>query len=189
MNDALNIYKDNETVISIHGYTYPVSGNLPETFFLRGADCWGWATWKRGWALFNSDATKLLKLIKDKKLENIFNFDGGYDYMDLLRSQAQGKNDSWAVRWYASAFLENKLTLYPGVSLINNIGVDGTGVHCGSTIYYDCEVSKHPIEIKDIAVTDNKEVRRLVGEYLRNMKYPIVNRIKNKIRRIYNKYY
>jgi GT2 family glycosyltransferase len=52
MNDALNTYEQDERVISVHGYTYPVDEPLPETFFLRGADCWGWATWKRGWELF-----------------------------------------------------------------------------------------------------------------------------------------
>ena len=44
MNDGLNYYRDEEQVISIHGYIYPFDAKLPETFFLRGADCWGWAT-------------------------------------------------------------------------------------------------------------------------------------------------
>ena len=30
--------------------------NIPETFFVKGADCWGWATWKRGWDLFELDS-------------------------------------------------------------------------------------------------------------------------------------
>ena len=28
---------------------------------IKGADCWGWATWKRGWDLFCSDGKYLLK--------------------------------------------------------------------------------------------------------------------------------
>ena len=48
MNDALEIYKDENKVICIHGYIYPIKSELPETFFIKGADCWGWATWKRG---------------------------------------------------------------------------------------------------------------------------------------------
>lgn len=51
MNDSLEMYKDEDKVISIHGYMYPVKEKLPETFFLQGADCWGWATWKRGYYL------------------------------------------------------------------------------------------------------------------------------------------
>ena len=183
MNDALNIYRHNDTVISIHGYVYPFTSKLPETFFLRGADCWGWATWDRGWNLFEPSGNKLLHELKEKNMMKQFNYNGAFNNIKMLNER-----DSWCIRWHASAFLKNKLTLYPGVSLVNNIGLDGTGVHCGTTQYYDCEVSKNPIEIKDIAVTDNEEVRRLVEEYLRNMEKPIINRMKNKIRRLSNKY-
>jgi hypothetical protein len=55
MNDALQFYESDERVISIHGYVYPVKGGLPASFFLKGADCWGWATWKRGWEQFEPD--------------------------------------------------------------------------------------------------------------------------------------
>lgn len=54
MNDALEIYKNNSDVACVSGYIYPVKGKLPETFFLKGADCWGWQpgkghglVWKR----------------------------------------------------------------------------------------------------------------------------------------------
>jgi len=50
----------------------------------------------------------------------------------MLKGQIKGINNSWAVRWYAAAFLVNKLTLYPNKTLIYNIGFDGTGVHSGS---------------------------------------------------------
>ena len=188
MNEALNIYRDNDIVISIHGYIYPIKSKLPETFFLRGADCWGWATWDRGWDLFEQNSNKLIYGIKNKNFVNQFNYNGAFNNFKMLNDQNNGKIDAWCIRWHASAFLKNKLTLYPGVSLINNIGNDGTGVHCGHTNHFDCEVSKHPIEIKQIAVTENEEVRRRVEEYLRNLRKPIVNQIKNKLRRLYNKY-
>jgi GT2 family glycosyltransferase len=75
MNDALEIYKDEEKVISIHGYIYPVRDKLPETFFLRGADCWGWATWKRGWDLFDPDGRKLLEQLQKRNLTRTFDFE------------------------------------------------------------------------------------------------------------------
>jgi hypothetical protein len=183
MNEALNFYRDNDRVISIHGYIYPFKSKLPETFFLKGADCWGWATWDRGWNLFEPKGERLLHELKYRNLVNQFNYNGAFNNIKLF-----DKSDSWCIRWHASAFLKNKLTLYPGVSLVNNIGIDGTGEHCGPTNYYDCEVSKNPIEIKEIAVTENEEVRRLVEEYLRNIEKPIINRIINKIRTISNKY-
>lgn len=66
MNDGLCFYQNNEKIISIHGYIYPLKTELPETFFLRGADCWGWATWKRGWNLFNANGLQLLQQLQEK---------------------------------------------------------------------------------------------------------------------------
>ena len=80
MNDALKLYEHEEKVISIHGYIYPVSGKLPPTFFIRGADCWGWATWKRGWDLFEGDGQKLLNELEEKRLERLFDFNETYGY-------------------------------------------------------------------------------------------------------------
>ncbi len=41
MNDGLRLYEHDERVASIHGYIYPISRPVADTFFLRGADCWG----------------------------------------------------------------------------------------------------------------------------------------------------
>ena len=42
MNEALDMYENVTKVISIHGYMYPVEEVLPESFFIKTADCWGW---------------------------------------------------------------------------------------------------------------------------------------------------
>ena len=49
----------------------------------------------------------------------------------MLKDQILAKNDSWAIRWYASVFLKDKLTLYPSYSFVQNIGIDNSGEHCG----------------------------------------------------------
>ena len=130
MNEALELYANDDRVISVHGYVYPVRQQLPEAFFLRGADCWGWATWRRGWELFNPDGKQLLDELKRKRLINCFNFNGAYPFSRMLKDQIKGKNDSWAIRWHASAFVANKLTIHPGRSLVHNIGNDDSGTHC-----------------------------------------------------------
>jgi hypothetical protein len=133
MQQGLAVYKDEPNVASIHGYCYPIQADLPETFFLKGADCWGWATWRRAWQTFEQDGIKLLEQIDQAGCRNEFNFGGSYDYYRMLQDQVVGKNDSWAVRWYASCFLKNMVTLYPGKSLVENIGLDSSGTHCDDT--------------------------------------------------------
>jgi len=155
MNTALGLYQNNENVISISGYVYPIK-NLSETFFIRGADCWGWATWERGWKLFEQNGEKLLEELYAKNLQNVFDYEDAYPFTSMLKNQIAGNNDSWAIRWYASAFLQNKLTLYPRKSLVQNIGFDGSGTHSGHEAYFHVNLSDKQIQIKRIACIQNQ---------------------------------
>lgn len=152
MNEGLTHYAQSSEVVSIHGYVYPVERELPETFFLRGADCWGWATWRRGWQLFNPDGPALLAQLKQQRLGRKFDFNGSYPYMQMLEDQIAGRNDSWAIRWYASAFLANRLTLYPGKSLVQNIGNDASGTHCGTTDVWDVTLGQSHVNVEGVAL-------------------------------------
>lgn len=165
MNDALEYYKQEERVVSVHGYVYPVRGALPETFFLKGADCWGWATWKRGWDTFRADGKELLAELESKKLTQAFDFGGVYPYTRMLKQQILGMNNSWAIRWYASAFLADKLTLYPGHSLVANIGFDNTGTHTGTSTYFTGSVHQEPIQVQPIAIEQSAEALKLFRAY------------------------
>jgi hypothetical protein len=182
MNDGLDLYKDEDEVISIHGYMYPVDMILPETFFIKGADCWGWATWKRGWDLFEEDGRKLLDEIKTRKLNAVFDFNNSYPYSKMLEDQIAGKVDSWAIRWYASAFLENKLTLYPGKSLIRNIGIDGSGIHCTPDEKFMVDIQKEFLDLKKISIEHNEEIFKVIAKFFKPEKIK-----KNKIKLIFKK--
>jgi hypothetical protein len=184
MNEALNLYEMEDKVISIHAYVYPVKEKLPETFFIKGADCWGWGTWKRGWELFEDDTEKLLKEIKERNLESDFDFNSSINNVRMLKDQIRGRIDSWAIKWHASAFLKNKLTLYPGRSLVKNIGSGGTHVH--STEIYDAGLSQQPVEINKIEIEENKDARKAFENYFRSIKSGFISRgfqkVKNSLR-------
>lgn len=167
MNTALELYRDDPRVASVHGYVYPVGEALPETFFLRGADCWGWATWARAWESYNADAAELAKMLHDANLVRLFDFGGHGGYMKMLQDQVRGANDSWAVRWYASAFLNNMYTLYPGNSLVRNIGLDGSGRHCSVSANFDTPLADGPVRVTKQEVVDSPLGRRAFTAYFR----------------------
>lgn len=174
MNDALVHYELNKKVASIHGYVYPIKG-LPETFFLRGADCWGWATWADRWQTFEPNGEKLLKeLISGESIKR-FDFNGAYLFSKMLEDQIKGLNNSWAVRWHATAFLNDQYTLYPGESLVENIGNDGSGSHCGNTDYFRTGVSHKEVSLFSDVVEDNPVAINLFEKYLRHQKYKSKN--------------
>jgi hypothetical protein len=177
MNRALEKYETEEQVICIHGYTYPVEEKLPETFFIRGADCWGWATWKRGWQLFEPDGKKLYRELKTAKLFRAFNFNHSYDYVKMLRKQIRGENDSWAIRWYATAFLHNKLTLYPGCSLVRNTGADGQGTHVEQSNRFDVALCDKPVTVGEIPVKHSTTGARQFEHYFRKKQTTALQRL------------
>jgi hypothetical protein len=184
MNSALDQYEDEERIISVHAYSYPVEAKLPETFFLRGADCWGWGTWKRGWDLFEPDGPKLLRELEERKLTSDFDFGDTYPYTRMLRDCIEGKNDSWAIRWYASAFLRGKLTLYPGSSQIQNIGVDGTGHHLGMTDLFTHKQWGRAISVKSIPVEESTAGRDSFRLFMRKVINPSpTRRLLSRLRR------
>lgn len=168
MNDALNFYKLEESVACIHGYVYPLTKDFTEPFFLKGADCWGWGTWKRAWDLFEPDGQKLLDQIVKRGLEKEFNFDNSYPYVQMLKDQIAGLNNSWAIRWYASAFLKNKLVLYPHHSLVQNIGNDSSGTHCGTTTQFDVKLY-HSRVIVQTEVQVNKKAYLAFISYFQSL--------------------
>jgi len=176
MNDALAVYKEEEKVISIHGYVYPLRKSLPETFFIKGADCWGWGTWQRGWELFEPDGNKLLHELTRRNLTRRFDYDGPFDYNRMLQDQIAGKNDSWAIRWYASALINDRVTLYPGRSLVHNIGNDDSGNHGGETKVYDTEVANIPVAVERLQPYENLAMYEEFRLYFSSIKVPFRSR-------------
>lgn len=132
MNAALARYRDNFRVGSIHAYAPPIAG-LPEYYFLRGADCWGWATWADRWTTFQYDPHALLRTLAERKLLGEFTASHGYQSLLQLVRRVQGRNQSWAIQWHASLFLADMHTLHPGKSLVVNTGNDGSGTHASRT--------------------------------------------------------
>ncbi len=167
MNEALDYYEDDERVASIHGYVYPVEQPLPETFFLRGADCWGWACWRRSWRLFNPDGHHLISELRRRALTREFDLDGSYKYTRMLEDQIAGANDSWAIRWHASAFLQDKLTLYPGRSLVHNVGNDLSGRHGIDTRIYDVDLAPTSIHVGGVPVEESRAGRAAFIQFMR----------------------
>lgn len=177
MNQGLALYQHDQQVASIHGYCYPVSAELPPTFFMQGADCWGWATWSRAWAHFNPDGQALLQHLRARDICHAFDLDGSYPYTRMLRGQIAGRNDSWAIRWHASCYLQGLLTLYPGRSLVDNIGNDDSGTHCSPTEVYAGAVAAAPVLVERIALEPSAAGRAAFVAFFRDNKEHLVRKV------------
>ena len=183
MNEALSMYQSDEKVACIHGYLYPVKVKLPETFFIKGADIWGWGTWKRAWDLYEFDARKLLTELNSRQLTKSFDFDGSFGFIKILKDQMNGKLDTWDIQWYASTFLQDKLTLYPGRSLVQNIGFDCSGTHCIATNIFSGEISQIPVRLERIPIEEDSGARSAIGSFHKSSKVSLFKKIYRRVRR------
>lgn len=180
MNTNLIRYNKNKNVASIHGYCYPIKfkKNNEETFFLKGADCWGWGTWKRAWKEYNNNSKYLINLIKRKNLQREFDFNYSYPYLEMLKL-TEKKNHSWAIKWYASAFVKNMFTLYPKKSYVRNIGNDGSGTNSSVQKKFYTNNLNNKVSFKKIEIKDNNEARTLFEKFFNKIykKENILNKL------------
>jgi len=166
MNDALNTYQHEKKVGHIQACDFTQDASLPDTFLIKWTGSWGWATWKRAWKYFNPDGKALLEELQRRKLTYTFDFNGKYGYTRMLRRQTEGKNNSWAIRWNASLFLNDILSLNVGKSLVQNEGFDGSGTNCGGGNLYASRLWMNPIQVHRISpATENLQARNAYVRY------------------------
>ena len=166
MNSALEMYKDEPRIGHIQACDFTQDPALPDTFLIKWTGSWGWATWDRACKYFNPDGKALLNELEKRKLTYTFDFNGKYGYTRMLRRQTEGKNNSWAIRWNASLFLKDILSLNVGKSLIQINGVDGSGTNWGggnlfASILYKKELPLVPIT----PVVENLQARQIYVNY------------------------
>ena len=166
MNDALETYQDEEKVGHIQACDFTKDPSLPDTFLIKWTGSWGWATWKRAWKHFNPNGQELLDELVKRNQTHRFDFNGKYGFTRMLRKQIEGKNNSWAIRWNASLFLADILSLNVGKSLIQNEGFDGSGTNCGSGNLYDSNLWMKPLPVVKISpIVENEEARKAFSRY------------------------
>ncbi len=168
MNEALETYKDEPRVGHIQACDFTQDPSLPDTFLIKWTGSWGWATWRRAWKHFNPDGQALLDELERRRLTHTFDFDGAYRYTRMLRRQVEGKNNSWAIRWNASLFLADILSLNVGRSLVQNTGFDGSGTHCGGGGLYASTLWMKPLPVVRISpAVENPAARHAIARYYR----------------------
>lgn len=175
-DEALNRYEKEEQVMHIGAYMYNLGdAGLPQTFFFRAATSWGWATWARAWKYFNPDADELISRF-DAKMINQFSIERTMNFWKQLQQFKAGKNDSWAIRWYASIFLRGGLTLNPSLSLIHNIGNDGSGVHSNKENMYAAKIARNAVTWFPAEIKENEGAYQAIKRFLKNRKGNLAQR-------------
>jgi hypothetical protein len=185
MNDALEVYKDEERVMHVSAYMYPHKGRLPETFFYPvpypGG---GWATWQRAWNSYNDNTQELYEYWKDKWDE--FDVYGGNYLSKQLKRNYKGTMNTWFVKWHGVMMQKKALTLYPGCSLSNNFGFDDMATNCYTTNKFDV-IPVSYVRVEKLPVVVNKKASKVIYDfyqghwYNRRRRNALLKRVKRTI--------
>ncbi|WP_333865238.1 sugar transferase [Sphingobacterium sp.] len=176
-NQALTRYEDEDQVMEISGYGYPLKdlNKLPETFFFRVANSWGWATWGRAWKHFNPSIDELVSDFTADQIHQ-FSIEGKENFWKQVQEFKAGKINSWAIRWYASVFKKNGLVLYPRNSMTQNIGNDGSGTHTASELTYQVKLAESPVSYFPAEISENKQAYEAIKYFYAHRKGSLLNR-------------
>lgn len=181
-NAALDKYRDEKAVWEITGFCVPIGLNGGSAWFRPVECCWGWATWADRWQYFKKD-TKYYISTWTSKMIRAFNADGNNsDYWNQILANDNGSLNTWAIFWYATIFEHAGLTLVPTSSIVRNIGLDGTGEHCGESPAeeiedsIDGEITHFPEKIE---VSENEY--KIWKRYQRKKTKPVRSFVRKKI--------
>lgn len=183
-NEALNLYEKEEKVMHISGYMYPVENpsKLTESFFFRAISSWGWATWDRAWKHFDPDIHALTKDFNKEKIKR-FSIEGKENFWKQVKLYKAGKINSWAIRWYLSVFNQDGLSLYPRKSLIQNIGMDGSGTHTDEGDMYKVELATSPVMKFPIKPEEDEYAYQAIKHFFAHRKGDLIERAIRYIRK------
>ncbi|MFZ2541719.1 MAG: hypothetical protein WAW75_08095 [Gallionella sp.] len=163
INEAFDRYGENGRVFSISGYCppmHPPSSYQYDAFFLGRMSAWGCGfTKERYESVREITRNEFDDFSANKKLTQAF-IKNGEDLLVMLKNVAYGSLEAWDVRCMYTQFMNDQYTLYPTKSLVQNIGFDGTGVHCGDTDRFNVVLSDMTtFRLPDDVVVDQRIVK------------------------------
>jgi hypothetical protein len=193
MNDALDAYSDDLKVCQVAGYSflerYESHYNLDDTYFIKGADCLAWGTWKRAWSSYRSDSINLYSDIVSRNLTRSINRGDSYNYMKMLASNASGVTNSWAINWLSHNIIEDRYVLFPLKSLALHIGVDNraTNYTISGLDALNVDIFKGKVEVVIQEVTEQPQTGLAYNAFLRDLRGSFLRRLCLKISTMLNR--
>ena len=162
MNNALSFYENEEKVMHISGFMYPHDELLQQTLFYNVPLCWGWGTWQRAWKFFEPETKQLVNYFDASNSWDNMNKFGGNVLEKQLRDNLSGKLKTWFIKWHSSILMQKGFCLFPGKSMVNNIGFDGTGIHNVSTENYSHYQLAESISVRKILLKESVLAEKVI---------------------------
>ena len=135
INEALAFYGNDKRIFCISAtmerFIIPQDYKY-DVFLTHRTGSWGWATWEDRWKTVDWEMGNypIINCPTKKRIKQLCQ--GGDDLWPMLNMQLRGEIDAWDIRYLYNMVIQKKLCLRPIKSLVTNIGMDGSGIHCGN---------------------------------------------------------
>jgi hypothetical protein len=131
--ELLERYREDSRVMAICGGEYFEPGPKPSTSycFCRTFDPWGWATWRRAWAAYDSEMESLDEIVSTRAMTGLGPRRIEYRsyWESLFKAAREGTIDTWDYQWIYTIFKERGFVAFPAQNLVSNLGFIAEATH------------------------------------------------------------
>ena len=163
-DELLDRYASNDRILAVCGFNPGTDSlSLEESYsFSRNPACWGWATWKRAWRLYddsmscwNDPSRKARVFAKNPDIRR---------FLDRMVRMTESKQvDSWANRWLLSALDNDALSCVPRVNLIRHLHSAVGATHVTADVGIPSDKLEFPL-VHPQSIVRNKKLDTLIAE-------------------------
>ena len=191
----LEHYRDDERVMAINGTNYQFGQySIPYSYyFSRYFHCWGFATWRRAWKLYDVKIRRWQELRNTPWLMDICagNETEAKYHADVFDRLTKGEIHTWDYQVTFAMWANSGLAITPSVNLVSNIGYGADALHHTGTDSPFANMATttmsppliHPPSVLRDLTADRLEYERLIAAYLRTKRGSISQRIWNRMKR------
>jgi len=138
--ELLEKYKNDSRIMHISAEN-PLNQHFGESsyYFSTIPHIWGWATWRRAWALYNVNFKDFDIFIKNNFIKDVFEQKEAQKYWNKIFTRVKNNEiNTWDYQWTYALFINHGLSINPNNNMVSNIG-------------FDCEDAAHTTGIEKCA--------------------------------------
>lgn len=127
--ELLHHYADDTRIMHISGNSF-LSTQRDGYRFSQYPHCWGWATWRRAWILFDPTLPNWEDLNQQQLILSRFSSPiSRLFWKRMFSGVAKKQIDSWAIPWVYTLWINHGLSILPNRNLVTNIGFGADSTH------------------------------------------------------------
>jgi len=185
INAGLDFYEKSDRVFVVAGYCPPLK--IPETYEFDSWNCpwqspWGYGIWRNKYKIIDLDFNPLQK-IKENKNKYAFLKKYGDFFIETLDLDERGLIIAGDARFAGQMLLNDVYAVVPSRSKVENIGMDGSGVHCAKTDQFETKLDNGEQRSFSFSSDELNLDNEMLKEYVDFMNGDKLDRLKRRIAR------